>query len=418
MDILNNLKVDGTITATGDITDGSSNKLSKKLDKLTTGPTAGTYTSVTINAEGQVTGGSNPTTLAGYGIIDAVDLSSAQTITGVKTYTGSIIQSSDLEKPFNVWNSSLPAERTSFGTTTKSITPLGIYNGDGSRAFGQFGYIETANTSREATIGIFSPTKNAWRWLTLKDDGSNECYVTAPARTYNSANTDDVVTIGMLNTAMTIAGAKTFASDIAVQSTNYPKVCVKDTNSHIGDNTLAELGAFQGIDADNKRLVECRFIKNYTAALGEYTIGRIIAYNPANLAQNGMLAVNVSNTDRWATAPYRTYASSNTEDIVTIGSLVSNPSVVHTTGNESISGIKTFTTYASIPAGPLDIKHSNATYPPATDTYYPVLTIKDNNGVLIGTLYYRSLASGVTALYAGVKNANNTWNYVQIASGS
>lgn len=87
MDILNNLKVDGTITATGDITDGSSNKLSKKLDKLTTGPTAGTYTSVTINSEGQVTGGSNPTTLAGYGITDAVDIANAQTITGIKTLT-------------------------------------------------------------------------------------------------------------------------------------------------------------------------------------------------------------------------------------------------------------------------------------------------------------------------------------------
>ena len=36
-----------------------------------TGVTAGTYRSVTVNERGQVTGGSNPTTLAGYGITDA-----------------------------------------------------------------------------------------------------------------------------------------------------------------------------------------------------------------------------------------------------------------------------------------------------------------------------------------------------------
>lgn len=37
-----------------------------------TGVTAGTYRSVTVNTRGQVTGGTNPTTLAGYGITDAV----------------------------------------------------------------------------------------------------------------------------------------------------------------------------------------------------------------------------------------------------------------------------------------------------------------------------------------------------------
>ncbi|MGA3706572.1 phage tail protein [Ralstonia nicotianae] len=37
-----------------------------------TGVAAGTYRSVTVNSRGQVTGGTNPTTLSGYGITDAV----------------------------------------------------------------------------------------------------------------------------------------------------------------------------------------------------------------------------------------------------------------------------------------------------------------------------------------------------------
>lgn len=39
-----------------------------------TGVVAGTYRSVTLNKRGQVTGGTNPTTLAGYGIVDAIPI--------------------------------------------------------------------------------------------------------------------------------------------------------------------------------------------------------------------------------------------------------------------------------------------------------------------------------------------------------
>ena len=42
-----------------------------KYTHPTSGVTAGTYKSVTVDANGHVTGGSNPTTLAGYGITDA-----------------------------------------------------------------------------------------------------------------------------------------------------------------------------------------------------------------------------------------------------------------------------------------------------------------------------------------------------------
>ena len=42
------------------------------------GVTAGTYRSVTVNAQGHVTAGSNPTTLAGYGITDAVSSSDSR----------------------------------------------------------------------------------------------------------------------------------------------------------------------------------------------------------------------------------------------------------------------------------------------------------------------------------------------------
>lgn len=52
------------------------------------GVTAGTYKSVTVNAQGHITAGSNPTTLAGYGITDAEAKGAAATaLASAKTYT-------------------------------------------------------------------------------------------------------------------------------------------------------------------------------------------------------------------------------------------------------------------------------------------------------------------------------------------
>lgn len=65
-----------TIGATGDATwsvsfDGSAN-VSAAITLTNSGVTAGTYKSVTVNAKGLVTGGTNPTTLSGFGITDAL----------------------------------------------------------------------------------------------------------------------------------------------------------------------------------------------------------------------------------------------------------------------------------------------------------------------------------------------------------
>lgn len=58
-----------TITVTGDAT--GSGATSVALTLAASGATAGTYKSVTVDTKGRVTAGTNPTTLAGYGITDA-----------------------------------------------------------------------------------------------------------------------------------------------------------------------------------------------------------------------------------------------------------------------------------------------------------------------------------------------------------
>ena len=72
----------GDVTWTSASFNGSAN-VTGAATLANSGVTAGTYKSVTVDAKGRVTGGTNPTTLSGYGITDAAALSGA-------TFTGSV----------------------------------------------------------------------------------------------------------------------------------------------------------------------------------------------------------------------------------------------------------------------------------------------------------------------------------------
>jgi hypothetical protein len=71
---------DQTITLTGDVTGTGTGSFATTL--ANSGVTASTYRSVTVDSKGRVTAGTNPTTLTGYGITNAVDTSRTITING------------------------------------------------------------------------------------------------------------------------------------------------------------------------------------------------------------------------------------------------------------------------------------------------------------------------------------------------
>lgn len=77
------------------------------------GVTAGSYTKVTVNAQGHVTGGSNPTTLAGYGITDA-EKSGA-----VSTHNSSSTAHSDIRSSLTALSNKLNAFFEGVTDTTK-----------------------------------------------------------------------------------------------------------------------------------------------------------------------------------------------------------------------------------------------------------------------------------------------------------
>lgn len=85
------------------------------------GVTAGTYKSITVNAQGHVTGGSNPTTLAGYGITDAAS----------KTHSHAISDITNLQTTLNNASSAISANTSSIDAHTGRITALETKVGDG-----------------------------------------------------------------------------------------------------------------------------------------------------------------------------------------------------------------------------------------------------------------------------------------------
>jgi len=78
----------GITQLTGDVTAGPGSG-SQAATLSSTGVSAGTYTSVTVDVKGRVTAGTNPTTLSGYGITDAqpldADLTALAALTGTDT---------------------------------------------------------------------------------------------------------------------------------------------------------------------------------------------------------------------------------------------------------------------------------------------------------------------------------------------
>lgn len=69
------------------------------IDLATTAVSAGTYRSVTVDTYGRVTAGTNPTTLAGYGIVDAQPLDATLTaLAGVTTAANKLIYATGVDQ--------------------------------------------------------------------------------------------------------------------------------------------------------------------------------------------------------------------------------------------------------------------------------------------------------------------------------
>lgn len=121
-----------TITLSGDATGSGATAIAVTL--AASGVGAGTYRSVTVDAKGRVTAGTNPTTIAGYGITDAVSTSAANTFTANQTIQANLIFDGASRRITGDMSNATVANRLAFqtsttnGNTTVSIIPNGTGN--------------------------------------------------------------------------------------------------------------------------------------------------------------------------------------------------------------------------------------------------------------------------------------------------
>ena len=140
-----------TIAMTGDVTwssgnfDGSGN-VTAAATLANSGATAGIYKSVTVDAKGRVTSGTNPTTLAGYGITDAY----------TKSQVDAIITGLDFKQSVRV-------------ATTANITLSGLQTIDGISVLANDRVLVKGNTTK-AENGIYVANSGAWTRTTDADN--------------------------------------------------------------------------------------------------------------------------------------------------------------------------------------------------------------------------------------------------------
>ena len=155
------LKADKTITisaGTG-LTGGGNLSANRTLSLATTGVKAGTYTKVTVDTYGRVTVGDNPTTLAGYGITDAVTLTTAQTISGRKTFSQNIVFNNNggityTDSNVVLRNSDSHTILASFGNGEINLRPNGHNNTEGAVRINKAGNVQAPSVSTNTiTIG-------------------------------------------------------------------------------------------------------------------------------------------------------------------------------------------------------------------------------------------------------------------------
>jgi phage-related tail fiber protein len=253
------LTANQTITVSGDATASGSTTLALTL--AASGVTAGTYKSVTVNAKGLVTAGTNPTTLAGFGITDALSTSGGS-LTGTITVSGGGAITG-LPTPSAASDASTKGYTDGVGTatynsvswklmaaaaTTANITLSGLQAIDGYTTLAGDRVLVKNQTTQSAN-GLYAAAAGAWTRVADASTGANilNSIVLVLNGTVNAltqwANTNtSTITVGTTaitygqtaaagtaytaGTGLTLTGAQFSITNTAVTPGTYTKVTV------------------------------------------------------------------------------------------------------------------------------------------------------------------------------------------------
>jgi len=262
----------GSMTLTGDVTGTGTGTVATTL--AASGVTAGTYKSVTVDAKGRVTAGTNPTTLAGFGITDALPLAGGAMIGDITMTTGKTVKGvPDPINPNDVANKNYIdtaladaangvswRESAATATTANLVALSGLQTIDGYTL--QAGdRVLVKNQTTATQNGVYDAASGAWTRSSDSNTGAelfHAAYLVVNGTTNGLtqwANTNqvapnvgtDAVTFGQLRAAgnlytagagLTLSGLQFSITPTGVSAGTYGKVTVNTLGQVTGGAAL------------------------------------------------------------------------------------------------------------------------------------------------------------------------------------
>ncbi|MNV18719.1 hypothetical protein D3C71_1095560 [compost metagenome] len=255
------------VTITGDVTGSGTTAIALTL--ADSGATAGTYRSVTVDTKGRVTGGTNPTTLSGYGITDAV--ASSDVVTTAAASKILKLDSSGL----------LPTSVTGNAATATKLATARTLATSGD-ATGSISFDGSTNVTIPLTLANSGVTASTYKSVTVDTKGR----VTAgtnPTTLLGYGITDgvistDVVTTATANKILKLDASGLLPTGITGNSATTTKLATARTISTTGDATGSvsfdgSANAAIGLTLSSSGVAAGTYSKVTVDAKGRVTVG-------------------------------------------------------------------------------------------------------------------------------------------------
>lgn len=369
-------------------------------------------TAVTIQGQ-RAYNSANTSDVATIGTLDAytpmVRTVNNQTINGIKTFLVTAVNNQKWRvQNNNEGISTVPASQV-------QTQPLDVADANGAQIY--FDQMLTNNDGSRAWRQNLYGTGGHRMILHMQANADGTGFVTVPFRPYNTANVSDVVTIGTLNSNITINGAKTFTSVIKQYGSDGPVIQAVNTN----------LPADRTQRGTVKQQIQYQILNTQTAgnifmSLGleeatTYRAAQINLFCPGGVGWKALSLINDDN-GTYMTGPSRAYAAGNTSDVATIATLDAYTPMLRTTGNQTKTGSLTFRQTSGVPSITVNHAGINIENPITSPQNVTLFTMGDTNGVVLASFVLQRRVDNGATLYVNIRNADGTYKFVNIASGN